>query len=42
MRSGQIGTVNFPTLGHLVDAWITQHCRVPQGFARVQAFQTSD
>lgn len=34
--------VDFPTLGDLGDAWIEQHCRVPDGFARKQPFQMSD
>lgn len=42
MRSGAVGVVTFPTLGHLVDAWITRHFLVPKGFARGQAFLTAD
>lgn len=34
--------VDFPTLGDLVDGWITQHCRVPAGFARGKAFTEYD
>lgn len=42
MRSAEVGVVDFPTLGHLLDAWIEAHCRVPQGFARGQAFRQAD
>jgi hypothetical protein len=42
VRSGQVGTVNFPTLGHLLDAWFEQHCRVPKGFAKGKPFATAD
>jgi hypothetical protein len=34
--------VDFPTLGDLLDAWIEQHCRVPNGFDRGTAFHESD
>jgi len=34
--------VDFPTLGDLIDAWVEQHCRVPDGFARRQPFKMSD
>jgi len=34
--------VDFPTLGDLADAWITQHCRVPQGFTRGKPFEQAD
>lgn len=34
--------VNFPTLGDLVDAWILQHCRVPNNFDRGKPFRESD
>ena len=34
--------VDFPTLGDLADAWIEQHCRVPNGFDRGAAFRQSD
>ena len=34
--------VDFPTLGDLADAWITQHCRVPDGFTRGKPFQMAD
>lgn len=42
MRSAEVGVVDFPTLGHLLDAWYEQHCRVPGGFARGQAFRQAD
>lgn len=34
--------VDFPTLGDLVDAWITAHCRQPDGPLRGQPYRTSD
>lgn len=34
--------VDFPTLGDIGDAWITQHCRVPDGFARGRAYEMAD
>ena len=34
--------VDFPTLGDLADAWITQHCRVPDGFTRGKPFRMAD
>jgi hypothetical protein len=34
--------VDFPTLGDLLDGWIEQHCRVPDGFSRGAAFSQSD
>lgn len=34
--------VDFPTLGDLGDAWITRHCRVPQGFTRGRPFEMAD
>ncbi|MEA9983658.1 hypothetical protein [Subtercola sp. RTI3] len=34
--------VDFPTLGDLADAWITRHCRVPNGFTRGKAFEMAD
>ncbi len=34
--------VDFPTLGDLADAWITQHCRVPDGFTRGRPFEMAD
>lgn len=34
--------VDFPTLGDLADAWIQQHCRVPDGFRRGAPFELAD
>jgi hypothetical protein len=34
--------VDFPTLGDLNDAWVEQHCRVPDGFSRRQPFKMAD
>jgi len=34
--------VDFPTLGDLVDGWIRQHCKVPDGFARSEPFVQAD
>lgn len=34
--------VDFPTLGDLIDAWVEQHCRVPDGFARRSPFKMAD
>lgn len=34
--------VDFPTLGDLGDAWISRHCRVPDGFTRGKPFQMAD
>jgi hypothetical protein len=34
--------VDFPTLGDLADGWISQHCRVPDGFTRGKAFIEAD
>lgn len=42
MISGEIGVVDFPTLGDLGDAWITRHCRVPDGFARGKPYVKAD
>lgn len=42
MRSDTVGLVDFPTLGDLVDGWITQHCRIPDGFKRRQPFVQYD
>lgn len=42
MISGDVGRVNFPTLGDLADAWITRHCRVPDGFARGKPMKLAD
>jgi len=34
--------IDFPTLGDIADGWITQHCRVPQGFTRGKPFEMAD
>lgn len=34
--------VDFPTLGDLGDAWIEQHCRVPDGFLRGRPYKMAD
>jgi hypothetical protein len=34
--------VNFPTLGDIGDAWMTQHARVPNGFQRGRPFVQAD
>lgn len=34
--------VDFPTLGDLGEAWIRQHCRVPDGFTRGKPFELAD
>ena len=34
--------VDFPTLSDLVGAWITRHCRQPDGFLRGTPFKLSD
>ncbi len=34
--------VTFPTLGDLIDGWVTQHCRVPDGFSRSEPFKMAD
>jgi hypothetical protein len=34
--------VDFLTLGDLIDAWIEQHCRVPDKFRRGQPFRQAD
>lgn len=38
MISDRVGTVDFPTLGDLVDGWIEQHCVIPDGFKRGRPF----
>ena len=35
-------SVDWPTLGDLADAWIEQHCRVPDMFSRGDPFALSD
>lgn len=42
MISTDVGEVDFPTLGDLGDAWITRHCRVPDGFARGKPYVKAD
>lgn len=42
MLSDRVGVVDFPTLGHLIDGWVTQHCRVPDGFSRGKPFVKYD
>lgn len=42
MRSSEVGVVDFPTLGHLLDGWYEAHCRVPDGFGRGDAFKQAD
>lgn len=32
---------DFPTLGHLADAWVTQHCRIPDKIHRGEPFVQS-
>jgi hypothetical protein len=36
VRSSEVGTIDFPTLGDLLDAWYEAHCRVPDGFHRAE------
>lgn len=42
MRSHSVGVVDFPTLGHLLDEWYQEHCRVPDGFGRGEPFRQAD
>lgn len=42
MRSDRVGSIDFPTLGDLVDDWIEHHCLIPDGFRRRQAFKQYD
>ena len=42
MRSDRVGVVDFPTLGDLVDGWITQHCKIPDRHLRGQPFELYD
>lgn len=42
MISNEVGVIDFPTLGDLGDAWITQHCRVSDGFARGKPYRMAD
>lgn len=34
--------VDFPTLGDVAEAWVKQHCRIPDGFRRGAEFAWSD
>lgn len=34
--------VDFPTLGDLADAWVKQHCKIPDGFNRGGDFEWPD
>jgi hypothetical protein len=40
--SDHVGKVDFPTLGDLIDGWLEQHCRVPDGFDRGKPFHQYD
>jgi len=40
--SGSQFVVDFPTLGDLAEAWISRHCRVPDGFARGRPMKLAD
>jgi hypothetical protein len=42
VRSHEVGTVDFPTLGDLLDQWYEAHCRVPDGFQRAEPFKQAD
>ena len=42
MHSDRVGSVDFPTLGDLVDAWIEQQCRIPDGYKRKRPFVEYD
>lgn len=42
MISSEVGVVDFATIGEIGDAWITQHCRVPDGHARGGPFVKAD
>lgn len=42
MISDAVGSVDFPTLGDLVDKWIERHCLIPAGFKRGQPFVEYD
>lgn len=42
MLSDRVGVVDFPTLGDLIDGWVTQHCRVPDGFDRGKPYKKYD
>lgn len=42
MRSHEVGSVDFPTLGDLWSAWMEQHCRVPDRHERGKPFREYD
>jgi len=42
MLSDRVGVVDFPTLGDLADAWVTQHCRIPDRHARGKPYRKYD
>ena len=42
MRSSDVGVIDFPTLGDLLDAWYEQHCFVPGGVLRGAPFKQYD
>lgn len=42
MHSDRVGTVDFPTLGDLIDGWIEAHCFVPGGVLRGKPFHQYD
>lgn len=42
MLSDRVGVVDFPTLGDLIDGWVTAHCRIPDRHARGQAYTKYD
>lgn len=42
MWSDSVGSVDFPTLGHVADWWIETHCAVPDGFRRRDPFRQYD
>lgn len=42
MISDRVGTVDFPTLGDLIDGWIEQHCLIPDGYDRGKPFRQYD
>ncbi|GAA1453454.1 hypothetical protein ACFP47_09275 [Nesterenkonia lacusekhoensis] len=41
-QNTDVGVVNFPTLGDLLDAWYEQHCTIPDSLGRRIRFQQSD
>lgn len=42
MQSEAVGSVDFPTLGDLADAWIERHCVIPGGFKKGRPFKQYD